>query len=83
MIPVSKSPKVIRQTTSQISRKPARMGTVLIKTSAKAESSPVMAKKHKSASECFSDSSTPRSESGLRCPVNGDFVWSSVFIEIK
>jgi hypothetical protein len=53
VIPVSKSPKVIRQTTSQISRKPARMGTVLIKTSAKAESSPVMVKKHKSASECF------------------------------
>ena len=83
MIPVSKSPKAIRQTTSQISRKPAPMGTVLIKTSAKTESSPVMVKKHKSASACISDTFTPRSESGLRCPVNGDFVWSSVFIKIK
>ena len=83
MIPVIKSPKVITQTTKQKSLKPAGIGTVLVKTSATTESSPVVVKKHKSASACFSDTFTPRSESGLRYSVNGDFLWSSVFIKLS
>ena len=71
------------QITSQKYRKPAGIGTVLVKMSATTVSSPVVVKKHKSANECFSDTSTPRCESGLRDPVNGDFLWSSVFIELS
>jgi hypothetical protein len=82
VIPVTESPKVTMQTTKQISRKPAGIGTVLVKTSATTESSPVAVKKHKSANACFSDSSTRRSESGLRDPVNGDFLSGGVFIEL-
>jgi hypothetical protein len=83
VIPVTESPKAVTQITSQKSRKPAGIGTMLVKTSATTESSPVVVKKHKSANACFSDTFTPRSESGLRYPVTGDFVWSSVFIELS
>ena len=82
VIPITKSPKLMTQIASQKSRKPTGIGTVLVKMSATTVSSPVVVKKHKSANECFSDSSTRRSESDLRGPVNGDFLWSSVFIEL-
>jgi hypothetical protein len=83
VIPVTKSPKVMTQITRQKSRKPAGIGTVLVKTSATTESSPVVVKKHKSVNACFSDTFTRRSESGLRYSVNGDFLWSNVFIELS
>lgn len=82
MIPISKSPKVMTQITSQKYRKPPGIGNMVVKMAVTIESSPARVKKHKSANECFSDTFTPRSESGLRYPVNGDFVWSSVFIEL-
>ena len=82
MIPISKSPKVMTQITSQKYRKPAGIGIMLVKMAATTESSPVAVKKYKSANECFSDSSTLRLEPGLRPPMDGDFLWSSVFIEL-
>ena len=83
MIPISKSPKVMTQIASQKNRKPAGIGTMLVKISATTVSSPVLVKKHMSANECFSDSSTLRLEPGLRPPMDGDFLWSSVFIELS
>ena len=83
MIPISRSPKVITQITSQKYRKPPGIGNMVVKMAVTTESSPEAVKKPKSANECFSDSFTRRSESGLRDPVNGDFLWSSVFIELN
>lgn len=82
MIPISKSPKVMTQITSQKYRKPPGIGNMVVKMAETIESSPAAVKKHKNASACFSDTFPPGSESGLRYPVNGDFVWSSVFIEL-
>jgi hypothetical protein len=83
VIPISKSPKVVTQITSQKYRKPPGIGNMVVKMAVTIESSPARVKKHKSANECFSDTFTPRSGSGLRYPVNGDFGWSSVFIELS
>lgn len=47
------------------------------------ESSPLAVVKHKSANEWSSGPSTLRSEPGLRPPMDGDFLWSSVFIELS
>jgi hypothetical protein len=82
VIPISKSPKVSTQITSQKYRKPPGIGNMVVKMAVTIESSPAAVKKHKSASPCFSDTFTPGSEPGLRYPVNGDFGWSSVFIEL-
>jgi hypothetical protein len=83
VIPISKSPKVMTQITSQKYRKPAGIGNMVVKMAATTESSPLRVKKHKNANECFSDSSTLRLEPGLRPPMDGDFPWSSVFIELS
>jgi hypothetical protein len=56
---------------------------MLVKMSATTMSSPVVVKKHMSANECFSDSSTLRLETGLRPSMDGDFLWNSVFIELS
>jgi hypothetical protein len=70
------------QMTSQKYRRPPGIGNMVVKMAVTIESSPAAVKKHKSASACFSDIFTLRFESGLRYPVNGDFGWSSVFIEL-
>jgi len=45
------------------------------------ERNPLAVVKHKSANECSSDTSTLRSEPGLRPPTDGDFLWIGAFIK--
>jgi hypothetical protein len=81
-VPVSKSPKVTRQITSQKFRQPADNGSMVVNIAVTIESSPLAVMKHKSARERFSVTSTLRSELRLQLSTDGCFLWSSAFIEL-